>query len=312
MPPATPADNGASSAWSDCVPTLCSPTSVPAGEPEACVGSGTLQMGGLDGTAGAAEADTLPAHAVGLAHRYYVDKFEVTVGDFDAWWNAGAPLKPHDGDLVYVSGNGDVMRWSAADDAALVAPGKGHDCTEVHAPPVPLASINCVTRSTALAYCMARGKRLPTEAEWEFAASGQGKGNDYPWGNNAPTLVEEVGCALTIDLGCTNGMNGGGFPFPRPAATYGDTLPALGALNNLAGNMAEWTLDFAPPLGAACASGTCYPAGDHEPWSAADNGAGFVVRGGSYQASKDQIRTRARAFVTDAAPTVGFRCAHGG
>jgi formylglycine-generating enzyme required for sulfatase activity len=308
----TPKEGG-SFAWSKCAPTDCAaPSPLPPGTSAACIAAGTFTMGGLSADAGVPETDTLPARSITLAHRFFLDQFEVTVGEFNTWWNDGSPARPKIGALVYVAGSGDLRRWTSADDTAIAAPGTGLNCTANANK--PLASINCVTQATALAYCLSFGARLPTEAEWEYAASGQGAGNAYPWGANAPTAIEEESCLLTIDSVCANGTNGGQFPFPRPSATKGNTSAALGALNNLAGNVAEWTLDFAPSSGAACASGACWPSGIVDPWGNKDNGAGIVVRGGSFTSSADAVRTRARAYASATTPAtpsaVGFRCVH--
>ena len=277
----------------------------PGGGAAACIPAGTFDMGGI--TTGAAEADTLPAHSLKMQHRFFLDQYEVSVGEFASWWNGGAAAHPAIGTLIYVSGSGDVRTWTADDEANVAAPGTGLNCN-VNANK-PLVSINCVTQATALAYCIAKKGRLPTEAEWEFAASGQGQGNLYPWGGAKPTTVEEKSCLLTIDSVCV-ATNGG--PFPRPSATDGDTKSDLGSLNNLAGNVAEWTLDFAPAGGAQCASGACWPSGTSDPWASKDNGAGSVVRGGSYLSTVDQVRTKARGFASPVSPaipaSIGFRC----
>lgn len=46
--------------------------------------------------------------------------------------------------------------------------------------------INCVTSSQAGAFCKADGRRLPSAAEWRWAARGGPAGNTYPWGNDPP------------------------------------------------------------------------------------------------------------------------------
>jgi formylglycine-generating enzyme required for sulfatase activity len=295
--------------WGPCAPIDCAGATP--GASESCIPAGGFTMGGTNADSGAPDPATLPQHPVTLTHRFYMDQYEVTVGEFDAWWKGGTPKKPAAGYRVYVSGSGDVLRWTDADDAEVKAPGTGVGCTAKLSE--PLASINCVNQKTALAYCLAFKKRLPTEAEWEYAASGQGKGNDWPWGTENLTPVEEASCLRAIDGVCSaNPPAGQKYPFPRPSAVMGNTKPEHGNLNNLAGNMAEWTLDFAPKLGASCTVGTCFPSGTYDPWAATDEGTGIVVRGGSYRSAAAQVRTHARAFVTlkppDDPSTVGFRC----
>jgi formylglycine-generating enzyme required for sulfatase activity len=269
-------------------------------------------MGGLDGSGGTtAEPDTLPAHKATMRHRFYVDKFEVTMHEWNAWWNASPRVVPADNMLIYVSGNGDVFRWTmpagglqpAGNDllGALCVLGYGNDPTKQD------ASINCVPYESALAYCLAAGKRLPTEAEWEYVATGEGAGNTYPWGNTAP----DASCTQAIDAPCVSATSSA-YPSIRPAAALGNTPATLGTVNNLAGNQSEWTLDFSPPAGCSI-NNTCFPTGALDPLAITDNGLGQIVRGGSFRSDADHVRARARAYLKpDAANTetnaVGFRC----
>jgi formylglycine-generating enzyme required for sulfatase activity len=293
--------------WGTCVPSACDPSAKPLTfANESCFPAGRFSMGGLDGTNGwPSEGDTLPAHDVVMRRRFYVDQYETTVEEFMKWWNANPRVMPSDGDLVFVSGNGDAIRWKGAwTTSAVAAPGTdlGFGCVATLGKGT--ASINCVTFETALAYCMSHGKRLPSEAEWEYIASGNGKRNPWPWGT---TPDPDDTCTWTIDKPCYQ-QHTTLWPFARGVAHPGDTT--YGAVNNLAGNVSEWTLDFYPAAGCTQSS-SCWPAGKSDPLAIGDNGFGHVVRGGSYQSDVDQVRPQARAFqrATNATSApVGVRC----
>jgi formylglycine-generating enzyme required for sulfatase activity len=290
--------------WGTCYSAACDSTAQPQST-EACVPAGSFTMGGLDGTVGSAETDTLPAHMVTIRRRFYVDRYEVAYGDFMSWWNAKPRLTPPDGATVFVTGSGDEVVFKAP-SGGLQPPGtdSGSGCVAALATNNAQDPVNCVSRESALAYCMAEGKRLPTEAEWEWVATGQGSGNGYPWGSTAPD------CSHAIFQSCTWPQQLGA------SCTAGDT--PIGAVNDLAGDEAEWTLDFFP---FGChASNTCWPSYANDPVNTSDGGHGYAVRGGSYQSTPDQIRARARAGMlsgcssgmtmgcSDFAGDVGFRC----
>jgi formylglycine-generating enzyme required for sulfatase activity len=241
------------------------------------VSAGTFQMGSMEGMGDRSES---PPHAVTLSG-YCIDKTEVTVKAYRACVAA--------------------KQCAAADDK--LSPHCNREDRSEH-------PINCVSWNQAAAYCKWDRKRLPTEAEWEYAARGDDH-RKHPWGNGAPSakLLNACGseCAAKLPrqrdgkqvIPMYDGHDG--WETTAPVGRFPAGASRFGALD-MAGNVWEWTADRHGDYSVAAVTDPQGPT----------VGATRVFRGGSWSANiQFEVRTTHR---TSEMPTlshdeVGFRCA---
>ncbi len=100
--------------------------------------------------------------------------------------------------------------------------------------------INCVTWYEAFAFCAWDGGRLPTEAEWNYAAAGGNEQRTYPWGNQFDGSKLVYNCDGAGDQQCLDGpfsnLKDVGSKSPAGDGKFGQA--------DLAGNLWEYVLDF--------------------------------------------------------------------
>jgi serine/threonine protein kinase/formylglycine-generating enzyme required for sulfatase activity len=144
-----------------------------------------------------------------------------------------------------------------------------------------------VTWEQASFFCEKNGKRLPTEVEWEKAASWSAAAHTkvlWPWGD-------------TFDPARLNSAEGG----RGDTAAVGTFAVNLNNIFDMAGNAAEWTLSLFKPYPYDPADGR------EDPQAAGDR----TVRGGSWSQQQEQTATSARQAETPTSSSnaIGFRCA---
>lgn len=226
---------------------------------------------------------------------FYLDKFEVTVGRMRNFINGYDQLNLKDGDGMSSHIPNDVgwdTHYSLPNDkAALIESLKScDDATWTDKPAENLdLPINCVQYNVAYAFCIWDGGRLPTEAEWNFAAAGGDEQRAYPW----PT--PDTGPTITSDHSNYGASMGRPLPVggrPLGNARWGQT--------DLGGNVGEWTLDYSGDYPAQCQDCLNLTTANERTW-----------RGGAYDLPADFARTSIRATNEPASgiPEIGFRCA---
>jgi formylglycine-generating enzyme required for sulfatase activity len=193
-----------------------------------------------------------PAHQVTLAP-FALDTYEVTVGRFRRFLAAYTGAPPADGAGAHplIDGSGWQSTWNdqlprSADGFNTAIASCGGTWTQTVGPN-EARPISCVSWYEAFAFCAWEGKRLPTEAEWEYAAAGGSAQRLYPWGDDAPTPDLAVfGCLYDGDPSCDDTAD---LPvagsLPRGTGRWGQL--------DLAGSLWEWVFDaYAPYTDAPC------------------------------------------------------------
>jgi formylglycine-generating enzyme required for sulfatase activity len=223
--------------------------------------AGSFTMGSKSG-----DPDEAPEHSVSLS-AFSIDKTEVTAAQYDSCVRAGACTAAH-----YTDGTCEI--WTNSGFSRVRVPDK------LRSPTYPVV---CVTWYQAQSYCRYKSKRLPTEAQWEYAALARRKGG-YTWGDLPPNSSR---CISAQQM--------------HPAAV-GSYPPNGFGISDMTGNVWEWSADrYANDYYGA--SPAMDPAGP-------DVGQYRVVRGGGWYSTPTQLRIKNRQWFEPnfSEVSLGFRC----
>jgi sulfatase modifying factor 1 len=255
--------------------------------------------------------------ATAIISPYYLDRYEVTVGRFRAFyanydeWLRNNPLV----------GAGEHSRstklswqnqWKVAADMAIskddLTARLGGCEPQVLADLQDPAGTNdhhpmtCLNWYESYLFCVFDGARLPSEAEWNYAAAGGSQQRAYPWSKDNELVADDSYANVAAAAGAFQLFDVG--HFPKGIGRYGHY--------DLAGNAYEWVFDRCSPTCREYRSN-----GETDPVEMASTDLAVILRGGSFRFSWRQARTayRFNKATNDADgryPDIGVRCARNG
>jgi len=246
------------------------PKEKPAPPGMARIPAGCFNMGDAFNEGGYSER---PVHKVCITKDFYMDVHEVTNAEYKACVDAGACTAPYESksytrDLYF--GNPTYQDF-------------------------PVINVDW---NQASGYCAYVGKRLPTEAEWEYAARGGLSGKRYPWGDNI--ACGDACYGRQQYQPCYNYNK-----LPNDTQKVGSYAPNGYGLYDMAGNVWEWTNDLYAD-NYYSVSPTNDPTGP-------TSGGYRVLRGGSWDSNPGNLRVSSRLSTyflpAGRGSDVGFRCA---
>ena len=222
-----------------------------------------------------------PLHQVEISS-FYLDKYEVTNDLYEKF-------------LKHVETTGDTTMNHVGQPAATDHRPK-EVSEELMGKSQPVVGVNWYD---AYAYCNWSGKRLPTAAEWEYAARGS-KYRTYPWGDEAP----DAGGEWRANYKPEKGAALDGYGQTAPAGSYLKGLSPFG-IADMSGNVEEWVQDWTDPRYYTKQPDLAIdPQGPEE-------GDIRGIKGGSFFSKRHYIRigTRLYGVPSGRAIYLGFRCA---
>jgi formylglycine-generating enzyme required for sulfatase activity/serine/threonine protein kinase len=296
-PPSAPSGGPPSLAVARASAPLATPPPAASAKADPCPSGMVLIPGGefFMGSDEDGEAEK-PAHHVELSP-YCIDAYEVTVARYAACSDEGKCKR--------ASRTNEWPGITAHEREVfdpLCSMSEGADAHPRH-------PVVCVDWSMASAFCATLpGGRLPTEAEWEFAARGP-DGRRYPWGDEPPGPLTVNACGAECVAWAKEkkvpmtAMYAGddGWPTTAEVGSFPKGRSRFG-LYDVAGNVWEWVADWQGPYGKASQKDPRGP----------ETGKLKVIRGGAWNGSVDAWERPTFRFMNgpeNRSYGIGFRCA---
>lgn len=180
-----------------------------------------------------------PVHEVEVAS-FYMDTHEVTIEEFRAFVDdTGYVTDAEKKDGCYIW-NGEEWEKTEGINWRFDELGNKHKADKKNHP------VTHLSWNDADAYAQWVGKRLPTEAEWEYAARGGSRGYRYAWGNEplgqevVANLSDENLVKVVTSWPYSKGYDDG-YTFSSPVGSF---APNAFGLYDMAGNAWEWCADY--------------------------------------------------------------------